>query len=156
MKKKSAIKVPFRSLTAQEREIVITTSDADDVLYVYVASPKEYRRLASQGWEPVRGDRHGAWFELPKAWLTGRSRASIEKPRREMSPAQEESLAKAREALEASRHLAETANPEPAGLEPANPQRSNPGREGRRPGRRTALRFRSARSNRRPDPRDRN
>ena len=97
MIKRSEIEVPFKSLTAPEREVIFQLDDAEDVVHVYVASAAWYRKLVSQGWLELRHDTFGAFFELPKNALIIR-RAEAARKTRIPTPAQQEALLRARTA----------------------------------------------------------
>lgn len=71
-------RVPFRVLTRDERELILTKTAGEPTYSVYTSDPVEYRRLLRKGWVPTRLDDSGAYFDLPKEALTIRSRKAVE------------------------------------------------------------------------------
>lgn len=67
------------SLTREERETLIRTSDAVATWEIFTDSPKWQRRLVKRGWTPSLD---GRTFTLPGAALTIRSRKGMESSRK--------------------------------------------------------------------------
>src|SRR4030095_16627099 len=61
---KTEIEVPFKALTREEREVVITRTDADETWEVYVSTPGFYRKLIRKGYQPYQTDQNGAFFRV--------------------------------------------------------------------------------------------
>jgi hypothetical protein len=65
------------TLTREERETIVRTSEADDTWEVYTDSRAMAARLRKRGWQPLPGG-DGRTFRLPLKAITIRSREGME------------------------------------------------------------------------------
>ena len=53
-------------LTSLEKETIITFNEAEEMAIVYTASERVRDHMIRAGFTPVRSERYGWWFEVPK------------------------------------------------------------------------------------------
>lgn len=68
---------PVYRLTREERELVISFSEADQTMHLHSTSPTWTRRLLKRGWTGVETAGGGMEFVIPKRALTIRSAKAV-------------------------------------------------------------------------------